>query len=196
VFLGRKTAIPRLLGTSKSVKDVFLFRPDLAHEALKKKHLYTLDTQTLTHPPLSTLLHNLAGLFSEKDVDYPPDATLLILPHPSVKKQIPGYEKIIDKLFALPGPLLLKLHPRDTQSAECTRCQKDPKCQLLPLEIAMELLLFTISPRKVYSMRSSALLTLSWLMPHAAFYNIRTGTLYDTLFAKFGIENIAPEEIE
>ncbi len=195
LFLGRKSPVPRLIGTCAAVQEAFLFRPDLAHEALHAKRLHRLDTEALSRSPLRELLRSMADRFTAKAQHYPTDATLLILPHPSVKREIPGYTRIIDTLFALSGPLLLKRHPRDSEGAEATRCQKKRDCHLLPSDVAMELLLFSLQPRKVYSIRSSALLTLSWLMPGSAIYNIRTDAEYDTLFARFGIDNIAIGEI-
>ncbi len=195
LFLGRKHAIPRLLGTSASVKTCYLYCPELANDSLHQKRLEPLDATTLRHSPLHEILRYLSETLTKEAIPASPDATLLILPHPSVKKEIPGYETIIDTLFAHPNPLLLKCHPRDAESPEAKRCRNDAKCHLLPADIAMELLIFNITPRTVCGMRSSALLTLSWLLPDTTFYNLRTADeTYDRLFAKFGIETIDPKE--
>ncbi len=195
LFLGRKHAIPRLLGTSASVKTCYFYRPDLAHEALHRKQLEPLDAAALRRLPLHEILRNLSETLTKEAIPSRPDATLLILPHPSVKREIPGYQTIIDTLFALPNPLLLKCHPRDAESPEAKRCRNDAKCHLLPADVAMELLIFNITLRTVCGMRSSALLTLSWLLPDTTFYNLRTGDeTYDRLFARFGIETIDPKE--
>ena len=197
LLLGRRTPIPRRLGESPLVDRLYLYRPDKACSYLRSKKALPLDSACLQSREMQSALQAIADRVIDIPFTVPKHAALLILPHPSVKKQIAHYSEIIDRCFTVLRPLLLKRHPRDTDTAERMRCEQMPDrgCVVLPSEAAMELLLFLVRPAKVYGLMSSALLTLSWIAPEIACSNIRTDTPYDRLFADEGIPNIDIEEI-
>jgi len=192
---GRKTPIPRQIGDHPWIEACYLFRPQSALGHLQKRPCFALESAILRSEATTRYLKRLTASLESDITLHKAPGRLLILPHPSVKKAIPHYRKIVEKLFDTPKPIYFKLHPRDDGRFEEALCSRHPKATLLPSRIAIELLLFGLSVEEVYGMQSTALLTLAWLDPKLRIYNIQKAATQIPIFEAEGITQLTPEAL-
>jgi hypothetical protein len=129
-----KLDVPKYIGCSDYIKNVYLFKPEFANGCLKKKNLQKLD------------IHKLPHIKMDLNIDC---KNILLLPHPKFINS-----KIINKLSFL-NDFCVKYHPRDKN-----RYFNAKEIGNISLEI---LLLNVNKDIKIYGFNTTALLIAKWL---------------------------------
>jgi len=194
VVYGYPMSVPKVIGSSNSIENLYLYAPELRHQALQRKPAYPLDTHylhTVEAKHWYRAILSALGMDIEKELEG--IKSILFLPHPKALDQA-KYGKLQEKLKGR-RDIAIKLHPRDTISYRYFPSQK-----ILSSDLSAEILFLLAPSLGIYSFASTTLLMAKWLRPSLCVYSIQFDygeeTPMEALLKKNDIRVLSIESID
>ncbi len=193
---------PPTIGASDWITDAWLFAPQQAVSALRRKRLYAIVPEWFRRPAMKRLGEAVLAGFQVDWAALAQCERLLLLTHPNNANKIPGYPGRIERLLRRwqGDSVAAKYHPRAEGDPFAVRA-KGVKI-LLPPKLAFEFLLPLLPPgMTVVGDVSTTLLTARWLRPDLKVIAVLDGVSplerqVLPVMQTIGIETVSQKEIE
>lgn len=184
---------PYILGGGKWIKTAYLTFPKQTIYPDRIKRVQ-LDRCIFELNNTQQILRSILNLLDTSPINKEDSATLLVLPHSSLIKNIYGsnqaFRAQITKLVKNSKNTYVKYHPRDLDDP----LHLSPIATLLPTMVPVEMYLLTLNITMVIGDISTAMLSAKWLKPNCQVQFIKSASKYsktsETLFKKLGITEL------